>query len=68
MLKALVAQGVKVVAPTRPISRTSARKPFPAGAAVEEVDYVSVEEMSAALQKHQVEVVISTLTWRAFDV
>ncbi|KAL4261345.1 NmrA-type/Isoflavone reductase-like domain-containing protein [Pleurotus pulmonarius] len=65
ILTALIAKGVKAVALTRAIP--SPRKTFPVGAAVEEVDYTSVENISAALQKHQVEVVISTLTWSGFD-
>ncbi|KAF4590221.1 hypothetical protein EYR38_009519 [Pleurotus pulmonarius] len=65
ILTALIAKGVKAFALTRAIP--SPRKTFPVGAAVEEVDYTSVENISAALQKHQVEVVISTLTWSGFD-
>ncbi|KAJ8487528.1 hypothetical protein ONZ45_g14298 [Pleurotus djamor] len=60
--EALISKGVKVVI----LTRSASNKAFPANAIIEEVTYDSKESIQAALDKHAVEVVISTLSFTGF--
>ncbi|KAJ7144903.1 hypothetical protein C8R43DRAFT_1198192 [Mycena crocata] len=59
---ALHAQNVSVVLLSRP---NSASKTVPAGVTVAQVDFTDAAEVAAVLQKHQVDVVLSTITTMA---
>ncbi|KAJ7150868.1 hypothetical protein C8R43DRAFT_864925, partial [Mycena crocata] len=59
---ALAAQNVSVVLLSRP---NSASKTVPVGVAVAEVDFTDVAAVAAVLQKHKVDVVLSTISMAA---
>ncbi|KAJ7042117.1 hypothetical protein C8F04DRAFT_1078395 [Mycena alexandri] len=65
IVEALAARNASVVLLSRP---GSSKKTIPAGVPVIEVDFTNVPALSAALQEHKVDVVLSTVGTKGLDV